>query len=450
MKISPDRFADDCLERFEFSRSLENFLCEDHQYVDGALVVSLEASFGDGKTTFIRMWASDLRERRENDESASFPVVLNAWEADYCGDPLLSIVESLSQIGKENVSKNVSQGLKRAIQGVNDLAKFGFDIATQAASSISGIDWEKAVENDSARKQKRADPNFQVLDIFRKRASALQEVKSGLRIAFGDASVKAIVFVDELDRCSPEYAISYLETIKHIFDVKGITFILAVDPEQLRAIVSHRYGPGIKFREYYRKFAHRIVSLPTIGTQARANLVDHYIAIFLNSESGRRCSIPISGHRDDLIQISSALSLNPRQLQEAFRILGYLAATEKDEKLLSGYSSIAILLSFLKVANESRFHELGRTQLDFSGLASFFRDELNIKNWEWWFFVYVRGMGEDIDFGQLETSCNKFNLRTSETIERQLMSYSSVWGHSHGSGILRSYQVIESVSKIFV
>ena len=33
--------------------------------------------------------------------------------------------------------------------------------------------------------------------------------------------------IDELDRCRPDYAITYLETIKHIFSIKGTAFVLA-------------------------------------------------------------------------------------------------------------------------------------------------------------------------------------------------------------------------------
>ncbi|MEL0615029.1 P-loop NTPase fold protein, partial [Marinomonas arenicola] len=42
------------------------------------------------------------------------------------------------------------------------------------------------------------------------------------------------MFVDELDRCRPSYAVEMLESIKHIFDIKGIVFVVATDSEQLQ------------------------------------------------------------------------------------------------------------------------------------------------------------------------------------------------------------------------
>jgi predicted KAP-like P-loop ATPase len=42
-----------------------------------------------------------------------------------------------------------------------------------------------------------------------------------------------LFLVDELDRCRSDYAISYLQTIKHIFDIKAAVFLLAADRKHL-------------------------------------------------------------------------------------------------------------------------------------------------------------------------------------------------------------------------
>lgn len=50
------------------------------------------------------------------------------------------------------------------------------------------------------------------------------------------------IMVDELDRCRPDYAIELLERIKHLFDVKNVVFLLAIDGEQLLQQVEHTFG----------------------------------------------------------------------------------------------------------------------------------------------------------------------------------------------------------------
>ena len=55
---------------------------------------------------------------------------------------------------------------------------------------------------------------------------------------------KIIIFVDELDRCRPTYAIEVLECVKHLFSVEGLVFVLALDDEQLRNTIASVYGAG--------------------------------------------------------------------------------------------------------------------------------------------------------------------------------------------------------------
>lgn len=43
-----------------------------------------------------------------------------------------------------------------------------------------------------------------------------------------------VVFIDELDRCKPDYAIRLLERIKHYFGDERITFVLSLNMDELR------------------------------------------------------------------------------------------------------------------------------------------------------------------------------------------------------------------------
>ena len=45
-----------------------------------------------------------------------------------------------------------------------------------------------------------------------------------------------VVFIDELDRCRPDYAVRMLERIKHFFEVPNIIFILIINRKQLEEI----------------------------------------------------------------------------------------------------------------------------------------------------------------------------------------------------------------------
>lgn len=63
-----------------------------------------------------------------------------------------------------------------------------------------------------------------------------------------------VIFVDELDRCRPNYAIELLERIKHLFNTEGLVFVLALDKKQLGHSIQAVYGNGIDSNGYLRRF----------------------------------------------------------------------------------------------------------------------------------------------------------------------------------------------------
>ena len=107
--------------------------------------------------------------------------------------------------------------------------------------------------------------------------------------------------MDELDRARPDYAVRFLETLKHFFQTKGIIFILAVDKAHLESSVKSLYGSDINFPEYYRKFVHRNVSLKLV-VKCSATLA----AMPISSTFYAHWSVFITGSRHSLIKFEKA------------------------------------------------------------------------------------------------------------------------------------------------
>src|SRR5690606_20157283 len=84
-----------------------------------------------------------------------------------------------------------------------------------------------------------------ILTQFQSRKRALQRLKCALMSLFEDNKNPVIVLVDELDRCRPDFAVQYLETIKHVFDIDGLSFVLAVDLLQLENSARALFGDGL-------------------------------------------------------------------------------------------------------------------------------------------------------------------------------------------------------------
>jgi hypothetical protein len=70
------------------------------------------------------------------------------------------------------------------------------------------------------------------------------------------------IFVDELDRCRPSFAISLLEGIKHLFGVKGVCFVVSTNMAQLSESVKAVYGSGFDGYQYLKRFFEVEFTLP--------------------------------------------------------------------------------------------------------------------------------------------------------------------------------------------
>jgi hypothetical protein len=85
-----------------------------------------------------------------------------------------------------------------------------------------------------------------------------------------------LFLIDELDRCRPNYAIDFLETIKHLFNQENTAFVIATNLSQLESSAKALFGNELDFANYYRKFSPIIWQLPRTKTTVKAQ----YTAIF--------------------------------------------------------------------------------------------------------------------------------------------------------------------------
>ncbi|MBX9817384.1 MAG: KAP family NTPase, partial [Burkholderiaceae bacterium] len=93
------------------------------------------------------------------------------------------------------------------------------------------------------------------------RKESIEQLKKLLRGAVPQNG-KIVVFVDELDRCSPAYAIRFLERIKHLFEIRGVVFVLLWNRTQIHQAVKTFYGQGTDGQMYLDRFVDYPIRLP--------------------------------------------------------------------------------------------------------------------------------------------------------------------------------------------
>ena len=166
-----------------------------------------------------------------------FPIYYNAWLYDNHTDPLMSllyvVVKKCGKIINPQLTKEKSDRIKQMLQSIQ--VNFPF-------FSINGEQVVNAVSNKNI---------FEEIQLA-------EDIRNEVKLIFDEAIVeqaqKLVIFIDELDRCKPSYALEMLERIKHYFDDDRIIFIVSVNKEQLTHTISNYYGNGFDSTGYLNKF----------------------------------------------------------------------------------------------------------------------------------------------------------------------------------------------------
>jgi hypothetical protein len=288
--LRPDAWEGDHFQRHQFADFLTEYLKAKSQMPGGVglqpFSLALNAGWGRGKSFFVRGWTADLAAR-----SPRHPVMFfNAWAADVSTDPLVAFmaafksaldqeVEKLDATGEAKLA--LRQGVEKIVKGVRRAYLPAAKVVLKGlVKKISGVAVDEVtealetgdieihpdrIEELKAEGLKAAEKG---LDEFFMKALAeqsdLAKVISDLRAtvestlavlaAEGGLVLPMFVFVDELDRCRPPFAIALLEGIKHLFGVKGVCYVVSTNIDQLAKATGAIYGPGFDGSGYLKRF----------------------------------------------------------------------------------------------------------------------------------------------------------------------------------------------------
>lgn len=448
--INISTFQDDLFDLKGFASRLEKFIDAEHAYIEGGLVISLSSKYGSGKTTFFNMWKESIESEGDKFERP-LVISLNAWESDYYGDPLFAIIFAL--ISRMHEKGKIVRGLENAAK---NFGLFATAIGSQIVKKFTGIDAIAAGEFSEKKKTKLEREKKIIPDsfsIYQARKTAMDSLKNEIVKLVSSNEPKVLFLVDELDRCRPDYAITYLETIKHIFDIKGCVFILAADRDQLENSAKTAFGRDLDFEEYYRKFIHREITLPRISDAGYKKLAYKYVPYYLERAGERHCFMRLAESDIGLIpELIGALKLTPRQIQEVFRIIGHSLSTSEEKKgLLNrclGFGTIA--MATFKVGDYKIYHLLGKGQIECEEFVKYLKSLLKKDAVEWWFLLFLTGGGlkrkEDENDLELIKRAG-FTAEDGEiSINGNLGHWRSGWGFSHYRRISEIYENIEQIS----
>lgn len=267
---------DDIFHRVDFAKRAMA-LINSHPSEHGACVISIDAPWGMGKSTFLHMWMNELESYNQDDSEYQEPlfqrqpnmcIYYNAWEKDYHSNafvPLLFtmcgslLVEKEEKEEREEKKLTLLQRIVGAGAGI--LGYFACASTTQDQGLATMVGGLASTATESVMQMFRKEDLNTISENY------LKEIKfrDGFRNAVSDLAQEAgklFFFVDELDRCKPLFAIQTLECIKHFFNIPNVVFIFATDISQLAHSVAGVYGQGINAGGYLSKFFDYQLHLP--------------------------------------------------------------------------------------------------------------------------------------------------------------------------------------------
>ena len=361
-----DPFQNDLLNRQGFAGTLTRLVGS----IDGPCVLAIDAAWGAGKITFIKMWAKHLR-------NEGFPVVeFNAWETDFASDPFLAISSELTEALRQlpagslqayKIKRFAIATMKVAGKQIVPSALEAIPLAGPALGGIArgAIGYLDADRLSAYQKERQSVSGFK---------EALNEIAK--QLDSGNSNRPLVIIVDELDRCRPSYAIELLEVTKHLFMVDHIVFALAVNRSELAHSVKVLYGNGFDAEGYLRRFFDASLRLPAPNRNEFINslLTTTQIRQYL----GQHPQNDAIGDVELLKEFFNAEHFTLRQIAQAIHYLG-LALALLPDNTTGSIMSITVAL-VIKTADSNIYYrfiqgnasddEVADSVFDLPGMAS--------------------------------------------------------------------------------
>ena len=347
-----ETFSKDTISRnsdiFRFVSILDN--------VSDSCSIALDGSWGSGKTFFVKQSkmvldafndfvTSDITKDRDTIKGIwgqatqkglslqpQVSVYYDAWENDNDEEPVLSLIYS--------ILKSVDTDFSFS-KGTGCLTK-----AAALLEFFTGKKWTQIIESF-----KSTSPLTE-LEASKNLENLIKEFFDSLLAERGN---RLIVFIDELDRCKPVFAVKLLERIKHYFSNDRITFVFSINTNELQHTIKRYYGDEFDACRYLDRFFDLRISLP------QANLQRYYQSINFNNSHYTYdivCDAVIKAYHFELREIAKFIRLS--------KIAAY-APTHDDRRFDFSFSDgraiqfgllyITPIMIGLKISDSTRYEE---------------------------------------------------------------------------------------------
>lgn len=236
-------------------------------------VIAIDGEWGSGKTYFVHQVKWLLDSASENIDS-DLQTVLNstspkldniighkykvfyydAWKHDKSNNPFFTLLRSMIlTFGGIDYFKKEMGFIKSLLKGASHIVK-----------GVTSIDVESIFKGTKTLCGIHDEEQFSELEFIEQMDV---QVNSFLDYICEDQYEKLVIFIDELDRCKPSFAVELLEIIKHYFNHDKVIFVLSTNLSEFQYCIKQYYGEGFNGWKYLDRFIDLRLTLPTISKE---------------------------------------------------------------------------------------------------------------------------------------------------------------------------------------
>lgn len=225
-----ENMNDDQLEFNAYAKVLAYSIIESYE----PIAIGIFAGWGLGKTSLMNLIRQNVEEFSDakGQEADIITVWFNSWKYESENYPIISlcaaIISQLKSVNKNDDRLNrLIAGIKKIVHGITIKSKIDL---TNLVSFETNVSLDQLEKDCSAKIEALLEDSLYY--------NAFEALSNATRNC---DRVKIIVFIDDLDRCSPTRAISLLENIKLIFNQPNFRFVFGLDRRTVSSYLNKKY-----------------------------------------------------------------------------------------------------------------------------------------------------------------------------------------------------------------
>ena len=323
----------------------------------GSFVVGLEGKWGSGKSTILNYLRIALGKRFVGERQ--FIVDFDPWwledganiASSLLGDVLSTLPQKEAKLAAKAVG-SLASAVSKMPDGVEAILKLSKK--TEAFAEII-----------QAMKQAGGD-----LSSVLNASKPARRLREDVAKAFQDGGFQFVVFIDDLDRLTPQQALQVMGAIRSIADLPGFVYVLAYDPDALANILKSSIPP--LGHDYVEKIVNVSLPVPPITFAQMEVFIGKLLAAPLWSEITEPEG---AQHKQALISVLET----PRDAVRFANSANFWIGAKTQEVFVPDF----LLLEAIRLARPPVYDGLLRTA------------ELWVERWD--DSVISRALGEDTD-----------------------------------------------------